>query len=82
MKKVLERASTVFVKRYDMCPDDHVVFWDSTNLPTPYRHAHRYTCPVCGKSRYVTDPKDGKVRAAKPLLFPDPALRPIPLRPS
>jgi hypothetical protein len=69
VKKLLGRAETTYVRRYDMCPDDHVVFWDSKNLPTPYRHAHRYNCPVCGKSRYVTDPKDGNVRPAKTLFF-------------
>ena len=71
LKKILGNAEASYVRRLDLCPNDCIVYYDSTHLKEPYRHAHRFNCNVCGSSRYVTDPTDGAVKPAKTLfLFP------------
>jgi hypothetical protein len=71
LKRILVNAEASYVRRYDLCPNDCIVYYDSTHLMEPYRHAHRFNCPVCSVSRYVTDPADGAVKPAKTLyLFP------------
>ena len=69
IKSILTKAEGRYCKRYDICPNDCVAYYDSQHLATPYRHAHRFSCPVCGQSRYVTDPKDGNLRPAKTVFF-------------
>lgn len=64
-KGILQRVELRYVNRYDVCPNDCIVYYDSKNLPSRYRyrHAHRVRCPVCDTPRYVTDPTDGASRA-------------------
>ena len=49
VKGVLERAEVKYVKRYHVCPNDCIVYYDSLHLPEPHKHAHRskYVC-MCG----------------------------------
>jgi hypothetical protein len=69
VKNILCRAETRYVKRYDLCPEDCIVYYDSTLLSPPVKHAHRTLCPVCGTPRYVRDPQNGQMRAAKQFFF-------------
>ena len=69
VKKILKDNEVKYVKRYDLCPNDCIVYFDSTYLHTKYKHSHRRACPECGANRYVVDPKDGLERAAKVFFF-------------
>jgi hypothetical protein len=69
VKLALKGAELKYVQRIELCPNDHVAFWNSKYLPTPYRHAHRTRCPVCGADRVLTDPSDGSKRPAKVVYF-------------
>ena len=69
LKKMLSKSELKSVQRLDLCPNDCIVYWDSKHLSSPYRHAHRDRCPVCGQPRYVNDPKDGKQRSAKTIFL-------------
>ena len=65
----MQRAESRYVRRYDICKNDCVLFWDSKHLYPPIRNAHRMKCPVCNADRYVTDPEDGQTRPAKVIFF-------------
>ena len=39
VKGILEKYEAATVQRLDVCPEDCIVYWDSTHLPKPYRHA-------------------------------------------
>ena len=71
VKSILRRNEAAYVKRYDVCPNDCIVYFDSKHLPprSVYKHSHRTKCPVCDTPRYVTDPADGAKRAAKVVFF-------------
>lgn len=69
VKNLLRRGERTHVRRYDLCPNDCIVYWDSKYLPVPYQHSHRTACPVCGEKRYVVDPADGAQRPAKMCFF-------------
>jgi hypothetical protein len=65
IKSILKKFEKQTVTRIDVCPNDCIAYWDSTHLPEVYHHYHRTKCPICNLGRYVTDPVDGKKRAAK-----------------
>ena len=65
IKRALRKAEAGMVERIDVCVNDCVAFWNSTNLTEPYMHAHRTKCPVCDEPRTVMDPSDGKERSRK-----------------
>jgi hypothetical protein len=69
LKTMLHKSEDEYVQRLDICPNDCIVYWNSTHLATPYSHAHRTLCPVCRHPRYVTDPKDNNLKPAKTLFF-------------
>ena len=68
----INRSEARYVKRIEMCPNDCIAYWDSKNLPEPYRHSHRTKCPVCNEPRTLVDPTDGTRRAAKVHYTPGP----------
>ena len=69
LKRILGKAESSYVRRLDLCPNDCIVYYDSQHLKEPYRHAHRFNCPVCGHPRYVEDPVDRALRPAKTLFW-------------
>lgn len=69
VKHLLEKVDLKYCKRIEICKNDCIAYWNSTWLPTPYRHAHRTRCPICGEDRRVVDPRDGNTRAVKTLYF-------------
>ena len=69
LKRILCESEQSYVRRLDICPNDCVVFYDSIHLKEPYRHAHRFNCPVCGHPRYVEDQVDRALRPAKTLYW-------------
>ena len=69
VKNILRKNEMKYVKRYDICPNDCIVYFDSKNLVKPYKHSHRLKCPKCSTPRYVVDPSDGRTRPAKVFFF-------------
>ena len=71
VKGMLKDAEAKYVRRIDLCPNDCIAYWNSKHLPEPYLHEHRTKCPVCNTPRFVVDPVDGALRAAKRMFhFP------------
>ena len=47
VKRLLTTHEARYCLRIEVCVNDCVAYWNSKNLPTPYRHEHRSICPVC-----------------------------------
>jgi hypothetical protein len=71
VRDILKKSETAHVQRLDVCRNDCIVYWDSVHLEVAdsYRHAHRTKCPVCNAPRFVTDPKNGAVKASKVFFY-------------
>ena len=41
VKQVLDEAQTKYVRRYHVCPNDCIVYYNSANFEQEYRHEHR-----------------------------------------
>jgi hypothetical protein len=71
VRAIIKKCEVDNVQRLEMCPNDCIVYWDSKHLDGvfEYKHAHRTKCPVCNTSRYVTDPTNGAMQAAKVFYY-------------
>ena len=73
MKALFRRMKSSFVKRIEICPNDCIAYYNTTNLTGDLatRHAHRTKCPKCDTPRYVKDPKTNRDLPAKVIFhFP------------
>lgn len=57
----------------EVCANDCIAYYNVKHMPRPgeppYMHEHRTRCPVCGTSRTVRDPRDGKEKPRKVIYF-------------
>ena len=58
------------MRKIEICRNDCIAYYDTIHLSGQFasKNSHRTKCPICDASRYVTDPKTGRVLPAKSMF--------------